>query len=58
MCQKLKSCPFCGGEAKLYESVVSYFVRCNDCRASVRGTSEKEVIANWNRRANNEEAEA
>lgn len=55
MSARLKPCPFCGGEAKLYESVALYKVRCNDCGASAFGISVKEVVASWNRRVNDME---
>lgn len=56
MAEKLKPCPFCGGEAELVRnSSGSYFVRCTDrqCAARTRLFHENEngARASWNRRA-------
>lgn len=57
---KLKSCPFCGGEAKLIDSSrrLSY-VRCSKCGAetdsfemSVEYCSNEKAAEAWNQRAN------
>ena len=55
---KLKSCPFCGGEAKtveigfFFDTESSYGIKCNRCHAcsSMRCGSEEEAIEAWNRR--------
>ena len=59
---KLKPCPFCGGEAfvyKRYDSVwrldpTDFTVLCKECRGGVRHyfQTESESIEAWNRRAN------
>ena len=57
MSEKLKPCPFCGGEAELIQhherdnEYYSYFVHCKKC--VIRTTylqSAKKVIAAWNTR--------
>lgn len=60
---ELKSCPFCGGEARLFVND-GVRVLCTKCRASSKilvdsecyktGAVEK-VIEAWNRRVNNDE---
>ncbi len=60
---RLKPCPFCGGEAKLFvdEEGVSlekldlvttpiFYVSCIHCPALTSGFTREEAIANWNRR--------
>ena len=64
----LKPCPFCGGEAKLRETVEHYpadaegpagsysawfNVECDDCGIKVGEEYRDEAIAAWNRRAVN-----
>ena len=60
--EKLKTCPFCGGEAKAFfcEESGTYDVQCQQCgalpflgrkRGSGRFKSMDDVIAAWNRRA-------
>ncbi len=47
--QKLKPCPFCGGEAridKLYEN--EWYVYCPKCERHY--DTEQEAIENWNAR--------
>lgn len=65
--EKLKPCPFCGGEAELQyggrgdrESAGMSFVRCKGCCAigkkfevSRKYSSDEEAIEAWNRRADN-----
>ena len=56
---ELKPCPFCGGEAKVYETNMGidfcsswWNVECNDCEAMMEGFgSEKIAIRVWNTRA-------
>ena len=62
MSDKLKPCPFCGGEAELVEhneGLVFYFVRCKNenCfagAADVRHFSKETLVEAWNRRANDD----
>ena len=59
MSEELKPCPFCGGEAFLYEQNFAdkYVIVCEDC--CVKRTSEiKEyVIKKWNTRQSDAELE-
>lgn len=56
----LKSCPFCGGEAKVIkqnhrEYRPTYYVRCTtlDCKVETpQKRSEAKAIKAWNRRSN------
>ena len=59
---KLKPCPFCGGEAVIVNidfyidnSGGTYGIRCTKCRAcsSMRCDSEEKAIEAWNRRVEN-----
>ena len=58
---QLKACPFCGGEAKLYDDYGRYRVACNgvicrmDC-ATNESYSKDEIIAAWNTRAESDPA--
>lgn len=60
MPEKLKPCPFCGGEAELRNEGYCSFVKCKNCGAEaglVRVSSivnEKSAEA-WNRRVDNGE---
>lgn len=51
--EKLKPCPFCGGEAKIMKMGYPHWIYCLECGAKVHGgtTSEKDSIKAWNRRA-------
>ena len=58
MAEKLKRCPFCGGEAEFYaitNSVdKSFGVECSECECSTKlCTSKNEAIEFWNRRVDN-----
>ena len=48
--KELKPCPFCGGEAWIYEGNI-YWVKCEDCGVEQvwSGTKEK-AIKKWNTR--------
>lgn len=49
--EKLKSCPFCGGEAKIMQAHNPYVI-CTKCHVSTPMFSWKaDAIAAWNRRA-------
>ena len=59
MNDKLKPCPFCGGEASICKKYGSIFVRCNKCFASsgpfysnLMYRVEDKAADLWNRRAN------
>lgn len=48
----LKSCPFCGGEAKIVKSYYTIWVKCICCGAKSRCEENEEKVAEvWNRRA-------
>ena len=51
---KLKKCPFCGGEAELLELCAGFHVSCNDCDAnsSADGWTEDGAVDLWNARTN------
>ena len=52
MTEKLKPCPFCGGEAevRMFTATLS-FVQCKSCLAGTSGfLSEHEAVNSWNRR--------
>lgn len=53
MYNELKPCPFCGGEAELYQSYCGYYqIECHQCSARSCTAVEKEsVISNWNTRS-------
>ena len=65
MTDKLKPCPFCGGEAGLFEikgmdnDLIGYMVGCLEDFCEIRPSVQKEldkqgVIDLWNRRADND----
>ena len=48
---ELKACPFCGGDAEVYEEEEWFYVRCFDCWAQTDGIdTEIGAIDAWNRR--------
>lgn len=50
MKNKLKKCPFCGGEAEVYLGD-DWYVECKSCLANTTHYSfESEAIAAWNQR--------
>ena len=52
MVNKLKSCPFCDGQAELRETFGSrYYVTCKDCKILQQFYEDaKQAIEAWNRR--------
>ena len=63
--EKLKPCPFCGGEAVVvrakstsyFKREVPYKVKCGHCPCALAYTffkSKEQAIAAWNRRANDD----
>ena len=60
MTEKLKPCPFCGGDAEVlpcavvFESVEYWFVKCSECEARSCADEKWAVVEAWNRRANEE----
>jgi Lar family restriction alleviation protein len=55
MTEKLKPCPFCGGEAKIHNTYDGMFqIECTNCFARVfYDRTKKSVINRWNRRVDN-----
>ena len=63
--ERMKPCPFCGGEAKLvkrkfkvgfYPSGGTYYIHCKKCLVTTQPrTSAESVIETWNRRTNDAE---
>ena len=53
MSEKLKPCPFCGSEAKLFEVCGLYIVKCKNPRCGIKHEAFRkgEVISMWNTRA-------
>lgn len=54
---ELKTCPFCGGEAKIEKCEEYYIVRCTKCPCDMGRkwySRKKEAKKAWNRRVNNE----
>ena len=48
---ELKPCPFCGGEAIVRGSIVTYdHVACRKCNSAMLGDTKEEAIAKWNNR--------
>lgn len=56
MHNELKPCPFCGGEAEIYQSYCGYYqIECHQCSArSCMAVEEESVISNWNMRSTTE----
>ena len=62
---ELKTCPFCGGSAMVFENsgaghqMPVYGVACMNCSARVYGYAQRSVAEMvWNRRVNNGQADA
>lgn len=50
--EKLKPCPFCGGEAVVHKFGTGYIAECLECATSMVCESTKaEAVAAWNNRA-------
>ena len=55
---ELKPCPFCGGEAEIYDGIIfgsrQYEPRCVKCECAIGlyDTEEQAAVA-WNRRVDN-----
>lgn len=58
MAEKLKPCPFCGGEAYIVKLNILFdpiIVGCKNCGCSVKRTNEvEEAVRAWNRRVSND----
>ena len=53
MTDKLLPCPFCGGEAIVRGSIVTYdHVACRKCNSAMIGDTKEEAIEKWNTRPN------
>lgn len=63
--QKLRNCPFCGGEARLVHNATRKYygmdgymtgvaIGCSTCNVIMFYGSEKLAVEAWNRRARNE----
>jgi len=51
--EKLKPCPFCGGEAKQYNRAPhGWTIICKDCRGGLVYHKDRAMqVENWNKRA-------
>lgn len=52
MNEKLKPCPFCGGEAELIKiyNTQWHYVQCVKCKVKTEHKTEQEAINAWNTR--------
>lgn len=67
MKSELKTCPFCGGEASItlydpydgYQGAnCGYYVAyCSKCSVQMSNRNKEKLIKEWNRRANDEQAD-
>ena len=62
MSEKLKPCPFCGGEAEIVKcdnlfSILYFYVGCKTCLARAKSCYEspEDAVRYWNRRATDEQ---
>ncbi len=63
MSEELKTCPFCGGEAEIYDTGdgISFFIGCRTdrCYLSIKQqcigqySKQEQMIEAWNRRVDN-----
>ena len=49
---KIRSCPFCGGEAKVVKGALRYWVHCYGCGVELAAhyLTEADAACDWNRR--------
>ena len=53
--KELKTCKFCGGEAKIFTPTISTYIMCKECKVSTNLYSQsEEAIEAWNRRCEHE----
>ena len=51
MADKLKPCPFCGGEVELKKNDFGFYVICPECMCSTQNYStDDDAISTWNNR--------
>lgn len=65
MTEKFKPCPFCGAKRGLYvlfdgydAACITWRIFCDSCKSVVmneRADTKEEIVAEWNRRANEKE---
>lgn len=47
---KLKSCPFCGGEAEVNRISKLWWAGCDNCGVCLTEYTKNEAVVTWNRR--------
>jgi Lar family restriction alleviation protein len=57
--EKLKPCPFCGGEAVMQAPNMHHVtcIACRDCMVSSKWGKPEDVVAMWNKRVEPKEPE-